>query len=418
MSWIPLLIYSFIVFSFLLDQLVERLNLNQVQKKLPRAFEGIYSESEYRRSQTYLKESTQYALFQKALFLPLVIGFLSLDGLVVLDRIVSQWRYGPIESGLLYLGILAFGLQILKLPFSYYQTFSIEERYGFNRSTKMVFFLDWFKALLIGVFMGALLLGLLLWFLMTYQKHGWWMAGVVIIGLQLFFALIAPVWIMPLFNRFSPLPEGELREKIEAFSNQVGFQIGGIYTMDGSRRSTKANAFFTGFGKTKRIVLFDTLIQKLSTDELVAVLAHEIGHYQRHHIFKMMALSVVTIGLTLFAFQWMLYDLALYRAFGFSEIKIHIGLVLVSFLFAPLSRVFGVLSQFISRRHEYEADAYAVKNYEKPFELVSALKKLTVDHLGNLNPHRMKVWFDYSHPPVLKRIQAIENASLKDEATS
>ncbi len=403
------LILSFLVLSYLLDQWVERSNLSCIQTELPSEFKNFYSPEKYQKAQAYLKESTQYALFRKTLYLPLTIGFIWVGGFAIIDRIVSAWGYGLIETGLLYFGVIAFMMRMINLPFSYYETFVLEQKYGFNQTTLGTFVGDWIKSFILGAVIGGVMLAGVIWFFQTFAVFGWFLAWLALTVFQLFLTFVAPIWIMPLFNRFSPIQDGELKKGILDFTNKVNFKLDGIFTMNGSKRSSKANAFFTGFGKHKRIVLFDTLIKSHTQDELVSVLAHEVGHYQEKHIFRMFLVSFLMAGVMFYLLHLVLFEPELYLAFGMEEPKVYAGLLFSSMLYSPLSRVFGLLGNVLSRKHEFEADAYAVRYYEKPMALIDALKRLSVDHLSNLNPHPVKVFFDYSHPPILKRVQAIHD---------
>ena len=296
--------------------------------------------------------------------------------------------------------------QIVGLPFSIYSTFFIEEKYGFNKTTAKTFVADIFKGLLLAVLLGAPIFALVLWIFSVVANAWLWAWGALSV-IQIFIMFIAPVVIFPLFNKFTPLEEGELRTSIENYAAEQNYTLSGIFKIDGSKRSTKSNAFFTGFGKTKRIALFDTLIDNHSTEELVGVLAHEIGHCQRGHVKKGIVISMASTLLMFFILSLFITKQGLYAAFGIEGTPLYAGLVFFGFLYAPISMILGLLGNLLSRKHEFEADAYAAETTQAPGKMISALKKLSVDNLSNLTPHPLKVFLEYSHPPVLERIKAL-----------
>jgi len=311
---------------------------------------------------------------------------------------------------LLYIGILAAAKTVLGLPFSIYTTFVIEERFGFNKTTWTTFVKDRIKGLILVVLLGGPLLALILIFFQYAGANAWWYCWLVTVGFILVVQYIAPTWLMPLFNRFTPLPEGELRDEILAYAKKIGFALDNIFVMDGSKRSTKSNAFFTGFGRHRRIVLFDTLIEKHDPDELVAVLAHEMGHYKLKHILKMMIIGILQAGLMFFILSFFISYKGLFEAFYLQHVSVYAGLIFFSLLYAPLDTFMGLAVQHMSRVHEFAADAFAVTTSKRHRSLIEALKRLSVDNLANLEPHPFYVFLNYSHPPVLERIKAIEAA--------
>ncbi|MBM4153316.1 MAG: M48 family metallopeptidase, partial [Kiritimatiellaceae bacterium] len=298
--------------------------------------------------------------------------------------------------------------QIVSLPFSLIDTFVIEEKYGFNKTTPKTFVMDIVKGLLLTALIGAPVFSLILWIFSTVANAWLWAWGALAV-IQLFIMFIAPVVILPLFNKFTPLEEGDLRSEIERFAAEQKYTLSGIFKIDGSRRSTKSNAYFTGFGKTKRIALYDTLIANHSTGELVAVLAHEIGHCQRGHIKKGIFISLLSSLLMFFILSLFITKEGLYAAFGVDGTPIYAGFIFFGFLYSPISQILSLLGNILSRKHEFEADAYAAETTQKPEDLVTALKKLSVDNLSNLTPHPLKVFLEYSHPPVLERIKALRS---------
>jgi STE24 endopeptidase len=401
-------VLAILIGDYLLNLVVEILNVRHLKITLPQEFVGWYDGEKYRTSQEYLKENTRFGIFSDSITTPVIIGFILLGGFNYVDQFARGFDYGPIVTGLIFAGILLFASQILDLPFSIYKTFVLEEKYGFNKTTPKTFVLDILKSWALAVVLGSLLFSGILWFFEHAGPLAWLYCWIALTLFQLFLLFIAPVVIMPIFNKFVPLEEGELKTAIREYAEEQGFKMKGVFSMDGSKRSTKSNAFFTGFGRFRRIVLFDTLIEKHTVDELVSILAHEIGHYRKKHILKSILISILTTGLMFFILSLFLNNKELFAAFGMQEISIYASLFFFGFLYAPIEMVVGILGNILSRRHEYEADAYAVKTTHKPKAMITALKKLSVDNLSNLTPHPLKVFLGYSHPPVLERIRAIE----------
>jgi STE24 endopeptidase len=328
------------------------------------------------------------------------LAFWFAGGFNCLDVIVRGWDLNPILTGLAYIGILAVGRSALSLPFSVYGTFVIEERFGFNKTTPRIYVADILKAIALGVLLGAPLLAGILAFFQYAGSAAWlwcWLATAVF---TLFVQLIAPTWIMPLFNKFVPLPEGELRQSILSYARSVDFPLQSLFVMDGSRRSTKSNAFFTGFGKNKRI-------EKHSVSEMVAILAHEIGHYKKRHIIQGTVISVVHMAMLFYLLSIFIHHSGLFEAFYLKNSSIYAGFVVFGMLYSPVEMVLSVLMHMISRRNEYQADHYAAVTTRDPDSMIQALKKLSLHNLSNLTPHPFHVFLNYSHPPVLKRIQAL-----------
>jgi STE24 endopeptidase len=312
-----------------------------------------------------------------------------------------------LAAALLYFGALAVLSEIVNLPFSWYSTFVLEGRFGFNRSTPKTFLVDHLKGWVLGLLLGGPLLAAVLWFFLKTGDSAWIWVWAVITVFQLVMGFLAPALLMPLFNKFDPLPEGELKSAIEAYASSVRFKLQGIFTMDGSKRSTKANAFFTGLGRFRRIVLFDTLVSKHTVPELVAVLAHEVGHFKKGHIVKGLILSFVSSLVLLFLLSRLALSQEIVAAFGFGQYSIQAGLTAAAWFFGPISLVLGVGAQALSRKNEFEADAFAVETTGKGEDLAEALKRLSADQLANFHPHPWKVWLEYSHPPLSQRVRAI-----------
>lgn len=393
--------------SCLLDGLVNWLNIRQATTRLPAEFVGYYDAARYQTAQDYLRANTWLAIIKAALFTALIVAFILTGGFNLVDQAARHFQAGPIVTGLIFIGILMVLAFFVQLPFSVYETFVIEEKYGFNRMTVGTFVFDLLKSIGLTAILGGLAVAAILWF---FEKAGVWAWIYAWLGLslwQLFLIFLAPVAIMPLFNKFTPLPAGDLRKAIETYAQAQDFKMQGVFTMDGSRRSSKSNAMFTGFGRFRRIALFDTLIQKHSVDELVNVLAHEVGHYRLRHILKNLLISFATTGLMFWLLSLILRYPPLFEAFGLAKPSVYAGIVFFGILFAPLDLTLSVFGNWLSRRFEYEADAFAVATTGQPESMITALKKLSVDNLANLTPHPLKVFLDYSHPPALQRIEAI-----------
>ena len=339
----------------------------------------------------------------------LLLTFWFAGGFQWLDAIVRSWELGAIWTGLAYIGLLLLARQVVTLPFSVYSTFVIEERFGFNKTTPKTFVVDMLKGLGLGIALGGPLLAGILAFFTFIDQYAWLYAWGAVTAFTLFIQFVAPTWIMPIFNDFEPLGEGDLRQKIRDYANKVNFALEGVYVMDGSKRSSKSNAFFTGFGKNKRIALYDTLIENHTEDELVAVLAHEIGHYKKKHIIKNMAISIVQTGIMFFLLSIFLSSQGLYDAFFMEQASVYVGLIFFGMLYAPIDMIVSIFMQALSRKYEFEADEFASTTYRKE-PMIEALKKLSKDNLSNLTPHPFYVFLNYSHPPVLERINTIRAA--------
>jgi STE24 endopeptidase len=406
-----LFILIVLIGDYLLDLVVGVLNTRHLKTTLPSEFEGVYDAEKYRKSQEYLKENTRFGMIIDSILTPVTIGFILAGGFNFVDRFARGFDLGPIPTGLIFAGVLVFGFNLLSVPFSFYRTFVIEEKYGFNRTTPKTFVLDILKGWILTAVLGGAVFAVVVWFFREAGELAWLYCWVAVTLFQLFLLFVAPVVIMPLFNKFSPLEDNDLKREIERYAQRQKFKMKGVFTMDGSKRSTKSNAFFTGLGRFRRIVLFDTLMERHTTDELLSILAHEMGHYKKRHILKTILLSILTTGLMFYILSFFIHNEALFRAFGMEQTSIYAGLVFFGFLYSPLAMILSILGNLLSRRHEYEADAYAVRTFGKPESMTAALKKLSVDNLSNLTPHPLKVFLSYSHPPVLKRIAAIRKLS-------
>lgn len=407
MNIITIIILAAILIDFILDLVSNRLNLKSLSKTLPKEFEGVYDEETYAKSQEYTRVRTRFGFFTGTFDLILLLGFWFAGGFNWLDQWARGFEFGVIGTGLIFIGALVIAKTIISIPFSVYSTFVIEERFGFNKTTTKTFISDRIKGLLLSVIIGAPVLAGIIAFFEFGGPWAWVYAWLAVTLFSLVMQYVAPTWIMPLFNKFTPLEDGELRQAIEAYAEKVDFPLQGIYVIDGSRRSAKSNAFFTGFGKNKRIALYDTLIENHTTDELVAVLAHEIGHYKKKHIVKNMSLSILQTGIMFALLSIFLQVPALFDAFFMDEMSVYAGLVFFGLLYSPVEMLLGMGMQAISRRHEFEADYFAATTINQAEEMVNVLKKLSKDNLSNLTPHPFYVFLNYSHPPTLQRIEAI-----------
>jgi len=402
-----IIILAILIGEYLLNLIVDTKNVRHLRTDLPEEFSDYYDREKYRKSQEYLKENTRFGLITDSIATPVTIAFILFGGFNLVDQFARSFHLSTIPTGLLFAGVLMFASQLMAIPFSIYSTFVIEEKYGFNKTTPRTFVLDVLKTWVLAAVIGGILFSAVLWFFKEAGPWAWAYCWIAVTLFQVFLLFVAPVVIMPIFNKFAPLEDGELRAAIEEYAKKQDFKLKGVFTMDGSKRSTKSNAFFTGFGRFRRIVLFDTLIEKQTKDELVSVLAHEMGHYKKKHILKSIVISIFTTGLMFYILSIFINNRELFEAFQMQHTSIYASLFFFGFLYAPIEIVLSIFGNMLSRRHEYEADGYAIATYRKPQSMITALKKLSVDNLSNLTPHPLKVFLTYSHPPVLERIRAI-----------
>lgn len=395
-----------------LKSLVDVLNWRHARSRpVPKEFEPLMPPEKQTQALAYLKAQTGFRVLQRSFSAAVFLIFLWAGGFAALDSWAGSLAYGSVLTGLVFFAALAILAELLSIPFSYYSTFVLEERFGFNRSSLRTFVGDHLKGYLLGILIGGPLLAAVLWFFLEAGSSAWIWVWALLTAFQLVMGFLAPVILMPLFNKFSPLPDRELKGAIEAYAASVKFRLQGIFTMDGSRRSSKANAFFTGLGRFRRIVLFDTLVKKHTVPELVAVLAHEVGHFKKGHILKGLLISISSSFVLIFLLSRALLYPEISLALGFPAHSVHSGLTVASWFFGPLSLVLGVAAQAFSRKNEFEADAFAVETTGRGEDLIEALKRLSADQLANFNPHPWKVWLEYSHPPLLQRVEAIRAKS-------
>ncbi len=399
-----IIIISVLVVSFLIDKWIDHLNAQHFDDDIPEPLKDVYQEEEYLKSQAYKKENYRFSLITSSFSIVLTLGFFLFKGFAWVDNIARSLGDNEVIITLIFFGIIMLGSDIINTPFSYYRTFVIEEKYGFNKSSRKLFFIDKIKGWLLSIILGGAILAVILW---IYNKTGdlFWVYTWVFIGLfTIFMTLFYSSLIVPMFNKQTPLEEGPLKSAIQDFADRAGFGLQNIYVIDGSKRSTKANAYFSGFGSRKRIVLYDTLIDDLTTEEIVAVLAHEIGHYKKKHVLVNMIMSLLITGITLYVFSLFIGNSILSEALSVEIPSFHIGLITFGILYSPISELTGILMNYISRRFEYQADAYARENYNGE-ALISSLKKLSGNSLSNLTPHKVNVFVHYSHPTLLQRIR-------------
>ncbi len=393
--------------AWILDLVLECKNISCLSPDIPNGFEDILDPKEYVKAQEYTRAQSRFSMIKGTFDYVILILFIMLGGIGWLDELVRSFGFSPLVNGLMYFGLLGLVADFLSIPFSLYHTFVLEEQFGFNTTTMTTFWLDRLKGYVLSVVLGGILLGGVLWLFMGAGDRAWiWCWGFTT-AFMIIMQYIAPRFILPLFNTFTPLEQGELREAVVSFADRVGFTLSGIFVMDGSKRSSKSNAFFTGFGSKKRIVLFDTLIEKHPVNELVAILAHETGHYRCKHLIKGLIVGIFKTGIVFWLMAQVMGSRELATAFGVSEPSVYTGLVIFALLYTPIALLVGPLSGYLSRKHEYEADNYAAQHIDDPEDLVMALKKLAADNMSNLTPHPFYVAFHYSHPPVVERIRAL-----------
>ena len=407
MNWIAVVIVLAIVTELLLNALADYLNRKSMRPELPPEFVGWYDPDRYRKAQRYHAVNTRFGwvatLVQTCLVLLLWFG----RGFAYLDDWVRSLNLSPVLSGLLFIGALGILAAVGSLPLRIYRTFVIEQRFGFNRTTWRTFAADQFKGLLLAAVLGTPLLAGILAFFEYTGPTAWLYCWLAVVAYMVVVQFVAPTWIMPIFNKFTALKKGELRDAIFSYARSIRFPLKNVFIMDGSRRSAKSNAFFTGFGRNKRIVLFDTLVESHSIPELVAVLAHEMGHYRKKHILWSLMAGMLQAGVMFFLLSLVIETPGLYVAFYVQAPSIYTGLVFFALLYTPAEFVTGMLVRMLSRRNEYQADRFAAQTTGAPGAMIDALKKLSVQNLSNLLPHRLYVFLHYSHPPVLDRIRAI-----------
>lgn len=409
------IILGILIFDFVLERVLDVLNAKRFRPQLPQELAGIYDADKYSRSQHYFKENQRFSLLTSTFSFLLMAAMLWFGGFAVIDNVVRSITTHPVLMALLFFAIIGLASDVLSMPFQLYDTFVIEEKYGFNNTTLATFFLDKVKGWLLGALIGGGLLALIVWVYETTGSLFWVIAWGVMILFSAVMMMFYASWIVPLFNKLTPLEEGSLRSAIERFARKVGFALENIFVMDGSKRSAKANAFFSGLGSKKKIVLFDTLIKDHTEEELVSVLAHEAGHYKKKHTLVNFIIATAQTGLMLFILSLFIDKTSMWptylaNALGAKEPSFHLGILAFGLLYAPLSLLTGIATNYISRKNEFAADRFAAQNFAaRPLQ--DALKKMSVNHLSNLQPHPAYVFVHYSHPPLLERLKALDTVN-------
>lgn len=391
-----------LVLNFIFDKWLDYLNFQHFTDKIPNELKDVYDEEQYLKSQHYKKETYHFSLLISLISFFTMMVFLFFDGFAHVDKIARNITTNETLISLLFFGILSIGITFLTTPISYYKTFVIEEKFGFNKTTKKLFFIDKIKGILLSTLIGGIILYIIILFYNQFGINFWIFALIVITVFSVFLNMFYSTLIVPLFNKQTPLEEGNLKKSLEAFVKKAGFKLDQLFVIDGSKRSTRANAYFAGFGPKKRVVLYDTLINDLETEEIVAVLAHEIGHYKHKHIIYNFIVGTLITAITLFLLSIFINNELLAQALGISNPNFHIGLIAFGLLYTPISEITGLINNIISRKFEYQADNFA-KKYGLGIALINGLKKLSKNNLSNLTPHSWYVFYHYSHPTLLQR---------------
>lgn len=403
-----IILIAIIIFNFVVDLILDHLNAKKYDDALPSELQDVYPEDDYKKSMAYKKTNYKFGLVSSAFSLLLTLAFFFLGGFKLVHEFAVSISENPIIVGLIFFGIIMIGSDIITTPFGYYKTFVIEEKFGFNKMSVATFFGDKIKGWLMTALVGGGILALIIWFYGAtgpqFWLYAWALVAVFSVLMNMFYAKL----IVPIFNKQKPLEEGSLRNKIESYGDKVGFKLNKIFVLDGSKRSTKANAYFSGFGSEKRVTLFDTLINDLDEDEIVAVFAHEVGHYKRKHIIFNLVLSILLTGFTLWLLSLFVASPVLSAALGVNQPTFHIGLIAFGILYTPISEITGLFMNMVSRKFEYQADNYAKETFA-PEPLITSLKKLSKNSLSNLTPHPAYEFYHYSHPSLAKRIRNLRS---------
>lgn len=398
------IIIAIISINFIIDKVLDAVNAKHYKDPTPAELDDVYDDEAYKKSQDYKVMNYKFGLLTSSFSIVLTLAFLLLDGFEYVDNIARGYSENPIIIALIFFGIIMIASDILTTPFSYYKTFVIEEEFGFNKTTRKTFIFDKLKGLVMTIILGGGIIALIVWFYQATGDQFWLYAWGIVTAFTVFMNMFYSKLIVPLFNKQTPLEDGELRSKISAYAESVGFNLEKIFVIDGSKRSTKANAYFSGFGSEKRVTLYDTLVKDLEDEEIVAVLAHEVGHYKKKHIIFNLITSILLTGLTLFILSIFISNPLLSNAIGVEIPSFHVSLIAFGLLYSPISEVTGLIMNYVSRLFEYQADDYA-KNTYKAEPLISSLKKLSKNSLSNLTPHKAYVFMHYSHPTLLERVR-------------
>lgn len=404
-----IIIVSALAVDFLLNNISQYLTLKSLSPDLPKEFSGVYDNHRYEKSQNYTRENIRFATIQSVFSFIFTLLFILYGGFNYIDEFVREYTNHPIFGGLFFVGVLFIMQDILSMPFSIYQTFRIEKKYGFNKMTPGLYISDKIKGYLITIILGSLVMGSILYIFEFLGNLAWLVAWAIMTILTFILPSLYINFIAPLFNKFTPLEDGELKDKLTNYARKVSFPLKGIFVMDGSKRSTHSNAYFTGFGKSKRIVLFDTLMEVHESDELLGIIAHEVGHYKKKHILKGMIISIIHMGVLLYLMSLFINNPQLFSVFQMTHLSVYASLIFFGLLFSPINIILSVVMNFFTRKNEFEADAYAVKTTNNGEAFITGLKNLSSSNLSNLTPHFFTVFLSYSHPPVLERIHHIQD---------
>lgn len=413
MTLLGIFLLTILLLLWNIDFIASILNIKSLQPDLPKGLKDVFDQDTYAKSQKYTAETEKFGIITSIVSLMTLLAFWIIGGFGFLDTYINNLGYNYLITGILYILTLIAAQWVLGIPASLYKTFVIEEKFGFNKTTIATFISDQVKGIIIGAVIGVPILAFLLWVFNSFEL-AWLWAWIGFTVIQLLLMYLAPTYIMPLFNKFEPMPDGELKTEIELMAKKCSFPLTELFIMDGSKRSGKSNAFFTGFGKNKKIALFDTLIEKHTNEELVAILAHEIGHFKLKHIVKHIVFAILQTSVLFFLLSLILnesysFNVSIFETFYIKEQSIHTGFVIFMLLFSPVSKILSIVGHKRSRKHEFEADAYAANAQGSSKHLISGLKKLSAHNLSNLTPHWLTVFLDYSHPPVTARITALES---------
>jgi STE24 endopeptidase len=402
------IIIAILVINFIVDKVLDHLNAKHFKDALPPELDDVYDNEAYLKSQNYKATNQRFSNITSTFSFVVTLGFLWFDGFEFVDQMARSFSNNTISIALIFFGIIMLASDIITTPFSYYKTFVIEEQYGFNKTTKKTFMLDKIKGWIMMIIVGGGILALIIWIYELTQNQFWLYAWAIVTVFSIFMNMFYSRLIVPMFNKQTPLEDGSLRDKISEYASSVGFSLNKIFIIDGSKRSTKANAYFSGFGSEKRVTLYDTLVNDLEEEEIVAVLAHEVGHYKKKHIVFNLISSILLTGLTFYILSLLISKPILSEALGVSTHSFHIGLVAFGLLYSPISEITGLIMNIMSRKFEYQADDYAKNTYAAE-PLISSLKKLSKNSLSNLTPHPAYVFMHYSHPTLLERIKNLRS---------
>ncbi len=410
MNFYLVIIVTALTVEFLVNRVTGMLNIKSLSSALPEEFKNIYDEEKYSSSQSYTRTNEKFDMAADTFSYVIIICMIVFGFFNIIDVWVRNFGFqSEVINGLLFFGLFILIQDIISSPFSLYKIFVIEEKYGFNKMNLSTYFLDKLKSLLRMVLLGGPLLSLILYFFETFDNTAWLYAWCIVSGFILILQPLFTTFIAPLFNTFTPLEKGELRSAIESYAKNVDFPISRIDVMDGSKRTSHSNAYFSGIGKRKRIALFDTLLEKQTSQEILAIVAHEVGHFKKKHIQQGILISILNSGIMFYLISVFMKNQILFEAFQMNQISVYGSLIFFQILFSPLSTIISVFANALSRRNEFEADEYSAKTTGEPENLISGLKKLTVENLGNLTPHPLNVFLNFSHPPVLERIRALSS---------